>query len=181
MDVSIQSPSEEYRRAVIELQAATESRLSQNRHKIEEIHKQQIAKQMELSALQAEEQELKERVERLHNASKKIRDQKIHLEREKTSKEKDLESKKLQLNNEVLGLSNQLDRLLKDLQQLEFEQQTATRELEQAKGLVLQAVEQNRLMLLALKKQHIEKLGVEEQRTGNIKSGLTQYLLQRKR
>lgn len=176
VDVSIQSTGEDYRRAVIELQAATEHRLNQNRSQIEEISKQLTGKQMQLEELQAHEKELKEMIDRLHSASKKIRDKKITLEKEKTSKEKDLESKKLLLNNEVLGLSNQLDRLQKDLQQLEFEHQSASRELEQAKGLVLQAVEQNRLMLLSLKKQHLEKLSMEDSRTASIKSGLTQYL-----
>jgi hypothetical protein len=91
-------------------------------------------------------------------------------------KEKELELKKSSVNSEILRLTNQFERDKKEILELDFERQQKSKELEQARAFVKDQVSHLGNYLLNVKKEKIEKIGIEAERVISVKDNIMKYL-----
>ena len=158
-----------------------EGRLADVKNHLEEVLKAEGAKRVSLQILADSNREREVRRKQIEQEIRVLRDKIVGVEKEKSSREKDFESKRLTINNEILAQTNQLDKVKKEAAELEFESAQVARETEQMKTLIRQNIEQTCQMLLALKREHRDKLESEAGRLETVKEGLFSYMRQRKK
>jgi chromosome segregation ATPase len=116
------------------------------------------------------------KIRNLQNEGQLLKQRLDYYEKDKGMKEKELELKKSSVNSEILRLTNQFERDKKEILELDFERQQKTKELEQARAFVKDQVSHLGSYLLNVKKDKVEKIGIEGERVVSVKDNIIKYL-----
>ena len=179
--LSLDMPKETYHSTYSEIISHVGGILADSKAYLESVIVSEGEKKVVLSGVVSDNRHLDDLIKQHDISIRLLKDNIQKIEKEKSSKEKDYESKKINITNDIYSYSNQLDKITKEVGEMEFEYTHITREYTQMMTLVKQHLEHSGQILLAVKKEHQDKLFVEADRLRTIKEELDSYINKRKK